>query len=327
MIPAVTIKAALAGFRSIGIDADALLAATGVTQADIDAPFASVPNEIFTQIWSGAFTQFPDPTLPTQAGFAVPYGEFGLLDHLVNTADSVGEGLHMLNLFLGLVATEMHLRFTHDDHVWVWVEQEDSGPSKFISEQWTLALIWQRFNQRLADFCIDEVHLSQSSELDAALFEAHWGVPVLMGQKHSGFRLKDGVWELPNRHADPLLRQTLVSLAEQAEVKQFDDAPLVYAVRTRLPEGIESGQFSAEDIAAEMGLSKRTLQRQLSAENVSFKELLDLYRQEQAMMMLQNGQRDMGQVAYSLGYNEQSSFNRAFKRWTGQSPSAWLRSM
>lgn len=43
-------------------------------------------------------------------------------------------------------------------------------------------------------------------------------------------------------------------------------------------------------------------------------------------MLLQHGERDMGSVAYALGYNEQSSFNRAFRRWMRQSPSVWLRS-
>ncbi|MEM7344178.1 MAG: helix-turn-helix transcriptional regulator [Chloroflexota bacterium] len=96
--------------------------------------------------------------------------------------------------------------------------------------------------------------------------------------------------------------------------------------RAILPKALQRGEFSAEDIAAELGLSKRTLQRRLSMENITFKELLDLYRQEQARLLLQNGARDMGRVAYALGYSEQSSFNRAFRRWAGQSPSAWLLS-
>lgn len=124
---------------------------------------------------------------------------------------------------------------------------------------------------------------------------------------------------------DPPLHRTLRPVAEQVEMKQIVDAPLVYAIRTHLPGALQSGAFSAEDIAVELGLSKRTLQRRLSAEKLSFKDLLDLYRQEQAMLMLQNGDLDMANIAYALGYNEQSSFNRAFRRWTGLSPSAWQK--
>jgi len=102
------------------------------------------------------------------------------------------------------------------------------------------------------------------------------------------------------------------TVAEQVEMKQMMEAPLIYAIRTRLPAALQDGAFSAEDIANDLGLSRRSLQRRLTAENLSFQQLLDLYRQEQAMLLLQRGDRDMASIAYALGYNEQSSFNRAF---------------
>jgi AraC-like DNA-binding protein len=138
-------------------------------------------------------------------------------------------------------------------------------------------------------------------------------------------RLAPGVWATPNHNTDPVLRATLAQLAERVEIKQFDHAPLAYAIRTRLPEALQSQRFSADAIAAELGLSRRTLHRHLAAENITFQELLDLHRQEQAVQMLQSGAYAMSEIAYALGYSEQSSFNRAFRRWTGTSPSAWQR--
>ena len=49
--------------------------------------------------------------------------------------------------------------------------------------------------------------------------------------------------------------------------------------------------------------------------------------ENKAVLLLQNGERDLGRVAYALGYREQSSFNRAFRRWTDRSPSVWLQSI
>ena len=247
-----------------------------------------------------------------------------MLDHLVETADTLGEGLHILNLFLWLVSIDMSLEFTHDSGDWIWVKNLPQVPSSFVSEEWTLAITHQRFSSHFEGYAIEEVRLSQSADLDPKMFEKYWGVPVQLGSKHVGMKLAQDVWDLPNKTANPLLKQTLRTVAEQVEIKQFEEAPLVYAVRTRLPQALEDGTFSAEDVAAELGLSKRTLQRQLSAENITFKELLDVYRQEQAFLLLQKGEQDMANIAYALGYNEQSSFNRAFKRWTGKSPSAWL---
>lgn len=324
MIPAISLKAALAGLDALGLDRAALLAAIELELADLDDPFASVPNDLFGRLWAAAFTQRTDPTLPTQAGFAVPFNEFGLLDHLVTSAATIGEGLHILNIFLWLVATNLSLGFTHGRGDWVWVDNDPPEPSRFISEQWTLALLVQRMRTRMPPFAIEEVHLTQSADGNDARFADLWDVPVRLGQARSGIRLAPGIWEQPNVQADPLLQQTLRTVAEQVEMKQMMDAPLVYAIRTHLPDALQRGAFSADDIAVELGLSKRTLQRRLSAENLSFKDLLDLYRQEQAMLMLQHGDRDMANIAYALGYNEQSSFNRAFRRWTGMSPSAWL---
>lgn len=72
-----------------------------------------------------------------------------------------------------------------------------------------------------------------------------------LGQERSGIRLARGVWEQPNVQADPLLHRALRTVAEQVEMKQIVDAPLVYAIRTHLPGALQSGAFSAEDIAIE----------------------------------------------------------------------------
>lgn len=324
MIPAISIKAALAGFAALGLDTEALLNRIGLERATLNDPFAAVPNEAFAQLWVAAFAQRPEATLPTRAGLAVPFNEFGLLDHLVMSATTIGEGLHILNLFLWLVSTNMSLRFTHGRGDWVFVENSPRESSGSISEQWTLAVVYERFRTQIPPFSIEEVHLAHAAADDARQFTELWGVPVHLGQRATGFRLSDGIWEQPNAQSNPHLKQTLRTVAEQVELKQIVEAPLVYAIRTRLPAALQNGAFSAQDIATELGLSKRTLQRRLSARNLSFKELLDIYRQEQAMFLMQNRDQDLASIAYALGYNEQSSFNRAFRRWTGQSPTQWL---
>lgn len=325
LIPAITVKAALDGFAELGMDPAEMMAAVGLAADQLEDPFGSVPNGQYDHLWAQAFMRDPSPTLPSRAGMAVPFGAFGIVDHLVASADSIGEGLQMLSLFLRLVSTNLTMRFDHTPEDWVWVRNEPCDKSAAIAEEWTLAVVTQRFRQRIPAFQIERVHLAERVDSDAAAFEAVWGVPVQLGQAASGIQLLPGVWGSPNEGADPALRETLQAVAERLEVKQFDEAPLVYVIRTRLPEALETQRFSAADIAAELGLSRRTLHRHLAADGVTFQELLDAYRQEQAITMLQEGRQSMVEIAYALGYNEQSSFNRAFRRWTGQSPSAWLK--
>lgn len=66
--------------------------------------------------------------------------------------------------------------------------------------------------------------------------------------------------------------------------------------------------------------SPRTLARRLNDEGVSFKSIFDRYKLEQALKMLNSSDSNITTIAYTLGYSDTSSFSRAFRRWTGQSP-------
>ncbi len=82
--------------------------------------------------------------------------------------------------------------------------------------------------------------------------------------------------------------------------------------------------LSIDDVAANFNLSSRTLQRKLKEEGSSFKEIVDAIRKELALQYLKDKNNQIKDVAYSLGYNESSAFVRAFKRWTGTTPSLYL---
>ncbi len=76
-------------------------------------------------------------------------------------------------------------------------------------------------------------------------------------------------------------------------------------------------------IARGLGLSTRSLQRQLAAEGVTFRDLLDDSRRTQAQAGLADPRHTVGEVAFSLGFNDPSAFIRAFRRWTGDTPGVW----
>ncbi len=323
LLPAATLSAMLAGFDALGLDTNAILRGAGLTRAQIDDPYAGFPDGLFELFWRQAFLQDPRPDLPTRSGLAVPFGAFGLLDHLTATSETVGEAFHTLRLFFWLVATGMELEFTHEDGDWVWVINEHPGPGTLIGDQWTLALFVRRFRDRgRVDF--EAMCLTQPSTLPPDFYSESLGLPVQLNQPRSGVKLAPSAWNASISSADPMLRQTLLTLAKRVDIQAFEEAPLGYIVRTRLAEMLPAGQTSAEAIAEELGLSLRTFQRRLTQENMSFKELLDAYRQEEALRQIERGARSMTEIAYDLGYNEQSSFNRAFKRWTGTTPSKWI---
>jgi AraC-like DNA-binding protein len=328
LIPAVTIRAALAGFRAVGLDTDALMRHTGLTEVLLNAPFGAAPDRIFQALWQGAYAQSPDLLLPLRVGLATPEGEFGVFDHLVESCDTVGEAMMTMRLFFHLVAATLRWEVTSVEppgagyRMAIYNEPPDfSDP---ISDQWTIALVVQRFRRTVENFQIEQITLSPSEFTpNAAEASALLGIPVHVEPRYSSLQLPMSTWLQPVGRANPRLHRTLRSVAEQAEIQAIAEAPLIWTIRTRLTAATEEGEISAQAVAAQLGLSLRTLQRRLADELISFEELLDAYRQEEAMRLLRRPEANLSAVALELGYREQSSFTRAFKRWTGQTPSKW----
>jgi AraC-like DNA-binding protein len=77
---------------------------------------------------------------------------------------------------------------------------------------------------------------------------------------------------------------------------------------------------NAQDLAQQLGLSARTLHRQLKDEGASLQALKNEVRQQRAMALLQRTQRPIKQVAQATGFQNEKSFTRAFKGWTGLTP-------
>jgi AraC-like DNA-binding protein len=94
-------------------------------------------------------------------------------------------------------------------------------------------------------------------------------------------------------------------------------------VQALLVERLSSGEPDPEAVARALGMSLRSLQRRLEDEGTSFKEVLAATRRELACDYLQGGRTSVTEVTFLLGFADTSSFARAFRRWTGESPSEW----
>ncbi len=80
------------------------------------------------------------------------------------------------------------------------------------------------------------------------------------------------------------------------------------------------GLLPLDQVARNLGLGVRTLQRQLRSEGIGFAALVDEVRGTLAREYLQDRRLSVGEIAYLLGFSEPSAFSRAFRRWTGRSP-------
>ena len=114
---------------------------------------------------------------------------------------------------------------------------------------------------------------------------------------------------------EPSLRRRLSDLDESACVRQ--------RVKSALLEMLPGGQSSIEDAASRLAMSKRTLQRHLSDESVSYQEVLNETRQELAQHYLAHSTISPGEISFLLGFQDGNSFIRAFKGWTGMTPGSY----
>jgi AraC-like DNA-binding protein len=125
---------------------------------------------------------------------------------------------------------------------------------------------------------------------------------------------------LPIERADPGLCALLDRHAEELLAKYPPRDSLVSEVRNIIANEFKRGYPSVENVASQVGITSRTLQRKLREAGTSHNELLHEMRQQLAIDYLREPEIAICEVAYLLGFSETSSFHRAFKRWTGRTP-------
>jgi len=102
---------------------------------------------------------------------------------------------------------------------------------------------------------------------------------------------------------------------------QMDKSDILTQVRASFVELLPSGECSKDKVADRLNMSERTLQNKLADRDTTYRDLLNEIRQELAEQYMSQGVHSVSEVAYLVGFSEISSFSRAFRAWTGQSPS------
>ena len=120
-------------------------------------------------------------------------------------------------------------------------------------------------------------------------------------------------------YLEPQLKQKL------AEMESETFETFASRVQKKLFQLIPSGQFGLENVAEEFGISGRTLQRNLSAENTSFNQLVKDIQKIMTFNYLEAKELSIDEIAYLVGCPELSSFYRAFKKWTGKTISQYQK--
>ncbi len=157
-------------------------------------------------------------------------------------------------------------------------------------------------------------------------YEQAFGAPVHFGAALTQARFPAAVLDARVSNADTSLFEAMAKTAEErlaARQREALDAPIVSAVRERIRAQLMHDSARLSEVARAMGLAERTLQRKLGEEKASFTGLLDSTRRELAEQYLRDPRITLTEVAFLLGFSQQSNFNHAFRAWFGTTPAAW----
>ena len=144
--------------------------------------------------------------------------------------------------------------------------------------------------------------LNFDAERNGILFSAHWLQKPVMG-------------------ADPKQHRQLQEQFDQLDNNYRDD--FAEQVRRLLHPALLTQQATADNIAALFSIQQRTMHRRLNACSTSFQKLADESRFEITKQLLENSSMKLSQIAETLDYADASAFTRAFRRWSGMTPSLW----
>jgi len=146
--------------------------------------------------------------------------------------------------------------------------------------------------------------------------------PAVFGAERATLRFDARYLALPVQRDEAAMAQML-QRALPLQVRPYRrDRLLVQRVRQVLANQ-PLAAHNADDLAAVLNTSARTLHRQLREEGASLQALKDEVRRQRAIELLQRTQRPIKQVAQAVGFVNEKSFIRAFKAWTGRSPGEW----
>lgn len=160
---------------------------------------------------------------------------------------------------------------------------------------------------------------------DVQAHEDFFGGPVRFGQPSTRVVLAARDLALPLRGADAALLALLDAQAERLLQEVAAVSEPVGIWRQALVGLIRGGRTSLADLAHNLQMSPRSLQRRLAEQGHSFQGMLSQTRQQLAEAYLRDASVELAEVALLLGYSEQSAFTRAFRQWTGQAPLQWRR--
>lgn len=270
-----------------------------------------------------------EPCFGLLYGLHIDISSFNLLGYLAMSSATLGEASLIVNRYGVLVSEIGHLQIAQPDSNLIKISWLPDETSTQLSSQIVDGVLagWIQFGKKFLNnqASIHSVYLSQR-EVSAEVYQHAFECPVYLNNEENYILIDKKYFDMPLQQAEPQVHQAIQLQADMAvrNIKQNKNN-LVEVIQQVLPQLIFNGQDNIDIVAEKLNMTKRSLQRRLNDEGVSYRELLDQVKQKMVMQLMQENEQPLIHISQIVGFNDQSSFNRAFKRWTGLTPIQFMK--
>jgi AraC-like DNA-binding protein len=203
--------------------------------------------------------------------------------------------------------------------MWLLAHEQEPALLVDVCFAWILALAQRGTGRAIHPKRIE----LQRPPINRELYEAHFRCPVKFKAAQNSLVFSKSDIELPFVTYNADLLATVAPQLEAELNEQLAQKNLNEQAKAILKQLLAGQRPAIQDLARELHLSTRTLQRRLTEQGISFQRVLDEARRELAHHYLLHSSRELNETAYLLGYEDANSFFRAFRQWEGTTPGEW----
>jgi len=275
-----------------------------------------------------------DPLFGLHAGQKTRPSSFPILGYTLMSCRTLGQSLEQVLHYESLVHDLGYSEFKQEGDIayysWSAYDEETPGYKHLADCVFSGILVIAQWltESKITPLAV-ELRRSASGYEDEYKHVADCN--VTFDQPQNRFLFCSSILDLPVKQADPALFPMLKQHADKMlqvkrdEQQSGQQGTLVLSdnVKRLLQEALPHQKAQLPAVADTLGITPRSLQRKLKEEGNSFQQLLDEARKSLAMDLFNQPGLSMTEISHMLGYREQSSFNHAFKNWTGLTPTAW----
>jgi len=319
---AVWVKGIVEMLAAEGLNVGALLAAAGIDRAALDAPSARVQTETVSLLWELAAEHSGNPAISLAQHQVARPASFDVVGYAMMSCADLKSAFERLIRYMLILSDALTMTMSEEGGgyrvIFVLGGGERPVPRQRIEFIFVTVIGFCGWisGRDIRPLAVDFVYPPPK---DLRYHAAAFRCPVVFDASSNSIVFARADMAAPL----PTFNPTLAELHERFAgdyLRQFDHAQTSYRAREVIIRKLPDGEPRRDEIASELRLSGRTLQRRLQEEATSFVQLLDDTRRELAGQYLGRLQLSLAQAAYLLGFADQRSFFRACKRWFKVSP-------